>query len=179
MPSDKPRMANSDWPWPVCHRRVGAAPVAPRMHVSLAFLEHRVHVWLPFGRPVNTVFLDRRRSVATFEPGLLCCCVRWFGGDNRPAVWTAVVLRAPTLGDAMQRLTGVTPGAQVLLRADGERAVKSVLGLIEEMQADGFDPCTTSAAYWQVVGTRLAADQALPRYSAERHAAHTACQERA
>jgi hypothetical protein len=37
------------------------------MRVSLAFVEHRVNVWLRFGQPVRETVLDRWRRVAVFE----------------------------------------------------------------------------------------------------------------
>jgi len=152
-----------------------ALPARPvQMRVSLAFVEHRVNVWLRFGRPVRETTLDRWRRVATFESNVVCCRVKWIGNDYGTALWQLMVLQAPTPFDGAQRISGVTPGARILLRADGEQQVKVVLEVIDAIEALGIDPAAVAFTYWRLVGNRLAARQSLPHYSTERHAAHLA-----
>lgn len=149
-----------------------AGPVP--MRVSLAFVEHRVNLWLRFGRPVRETVLDRWRRVATFTPGAVCCRVKWLGNDFGTALWQLVVLQAPTPQDGVQRIAGVSPGARILLRADGEDRVKAVLAAIDAIEQAGIDPCTAATVYWRMAGNRLAARMPLPVYTTERHAAHLA-----
>jgi hypothetical protein len=144
------------------------------MRVSLAFVEHRVNVWLRFGRPACETVLDRWRRVATFEPGAVCCRVKWIGNDHGTALWQLAVLQAPMPFECAQRVAGVQPGALLLLRAHGEAQVKAVLDVIDAVEALGIDPCAVAVTYWRTVGNRLAARQPLPAYSMERHAAHLA-----
>jgi hypothetical protein len=144
------------------------------MKVSLAFVEHRVNVWLRFGKPAREIVLDRWRRVAVFEPGTVCCRVKWVGNDYGTALWQLTVLQAPTPFDDAQRVAGVVPGARILLRADGERQVKAVLIVIDAIEALEIDPCMVAATYWRTIANRLAARQPLPEYTAERHAAHLA-----
>lgn len=151
--------------------------VAPRpvhMRVSLAFVEHRVNLWLRFGRPVRETVVDRWRRVATFEPNAVCCRVKWIGNDYGTALWQLMVLEAPMPFDGVQRIAGVTPGARILLRADGEQHVKAVLDVIDAIEALGIDPAVVAVTYWRTVGNRLEARQPPPDYTAERHAAHLA-----
>lgn len=56
---------------------------APSMRVSLAFVEHRVNVWLRFGQPVREIVLDRWRNVAVIAPRTVCCRVKWIGNYRR------------------------------------------------------------------------------------------------
>lgn len=157
-------------PWP-------QAVLPPRpvpMRVSLAFVEHRVNVWLRFGQPVRETVLDRWRRVATFEPNAVCCRVKWIGNDYGTALWQLMVLQAPMPFDDAQRIAGVAPGARILLRADGEQQVKAVLEVIDAIEALGIEPAAVAATYWRTVGNRLAARQTLPDYTIERHAAHLA-----
>jgi Protein of unknown function (DUF2840) len=135
------------------------------MRVSLAFVEHRVNVWLRFGLPVRETVVDRWRRVATFEPNAVCCRVKWIGNDYGTALWQLMVLQAPMPFDGAQRIAGVAPGAHILLRADGEPQVKALLGI---------DPAAVAITYWRTVGNRLAARQPLPKYTTERHSAHLA-----
>ncbi|MGJ7484466.1 DUF2840 domain-containing protein [Variovorax sp. LT2P21] len=156
--------------WP----QAALPPRPTHMRVSLAFVEHRVNVWLRFGKPVRETTLDRWRRVATFEPNTGCCRVKWIGNDYGTALWQLMVLQAPMPFDCAQRIAGVLPGARILLRADGEQQVKAVLEVIDAIEALGLDPCDVALTYWRTVGNRLAARQPLPDYTAERHAAHLA-----
>ncbi|MDM0037412.1 DUF2840 domain-containing protein [Variovorax sp. J22G21] len=144
------------------------------MRVSLAFVEHRVNVWLRFGQPVRETVLDRWRRVATFMPSAVCCRVKWIGNDYGTALWQLMVLQAPMPFDGAQRIAGVAPGARILLRADGEPQVKAVLAAIDAIEALGIDPAAVAVTYWRTVGNRLGARQPLPDYTSERHAAHLA-----
>ena len=157
-------------PWPAA-----AMPQRPAsMRVSLAFVEHRVNIWLRFGKPSHETVLDRWRRTAVFDPGAVCCRVKWLGNDFGTAMWQLMVLQAPVGGALVQRIGGVLPGAHLLLRTDGESGVKSVLQLIDDMEAAGIDPCTAALTYWTTLGNRLASRQALPVYDIERHTAHLA-----
>ena len=152
-----------------------ALPPPPvRMRVSLAFVEHRVNVWLRFGQPVRETVLDRWRRVATFEPNAVCCRVKWIGNDYGTALWQLMVLQAPMPHDGAQRVAGIAPGARILLRADGEPQVKAVLEVIDAIEALGIEPAAVAATYWRTVANRLAARQPLPDYTTERHEAHLA-----
>lgn len=146
--------------------------MSTQMRISLAFVEHRVNVWLRFGKPVREIVLDRWRRVAVFEPGAVCCRVKWIGNDYGTALWQLMVLQAPLPSDDMQRVAGVAPGARILLRADGEQQVKAVLGVVDAIEALGIDACAAAVTYWRTVGNRLAARQPLPGYTDERHVAH-------
>ncbi len=156
--------------WP----RTVLPPRPVPMRVSLAFVEHRVNVWLRFGQPAHETTLDRWRRVATFAPNAVCCRVKWIGNDYGTALWQLMVLQAPMPFDGAQRVGGVAPGARILLRADGEQQVKAVLEVIDAIEALGIDPAAAAATYWRTVGNRLAARQPLPDYTTERHAAHLA-----
>lgn len=149
-------------------------PAAGPMRVSLAVVAQRVNVYLRFGRPTREIALDRWRGVAVFLPGAICCRVKWLGNDFGTALWQLMVLQAPTPLDGMQRVSGVSPGARVLLRADGEPRVKTVLAAVDAIEAAGLDPCAVAPVYWRMVGNRLAARLPLPAYTPERHAAHLA-----
>ena len=85
-----------------------------------------------------------------------------------------MVLQACTPFDAMQRIAGIRPGARILLRAEGERQVQSLLPQLDAIETLGIDPASTSPAYWRTLSNRLSAHLSLPIYSIERHAAYLA-----
>ena len=155
-----PQAARPDWP--------------PHMRVALAFVEHRVNLWLRFGKPEREVVLDRWRRVAVFAPGSVCCRVKWIVNDRGTARWQLMVLQAPMAFDDARRVIGVMPSARILLLADGEQQVKAVLALVDAIEASGMDARTAAIAYWHTVGSRLAARLPLPAYTAEQHAAYLA-----
>jgi len=143
----------------------------PLTRVSLAYVEHRINLYLRFGRPLRELRLDRWRRCASFAPGAVFCRVRWESNDYGTTRWQLMVLQACTPGERMQRIAGIRPGAQVLLRAEGEAAVQAVLQRIDAIEALAIDPADAAPAYWRTLGNRLAARQPLPVYGAERHAA--------
>lgn len=157
-------------PWPQVVMQNQPTP----MRVSLAYVEHRVNIYLRFGQPVSERILDRWRRVATFAPGAVCCRVKWLGNDFGTAMWQLMVLQAPSPWADMQRIGGVLPGARILLRADGEERVKAVLAEIDAIELIGIDLSAVATTYWRTVGNLLAARLPLPPYTVERHAAHLA-----
>jgi hypothetical protein len=146
----------------------------PLTRVSLAFVEHRINVYLRFGHPVRELRLDRWRRCAAFLPAAMFCRVRWESNDYGTTRWQLMVLQACTPLDAVQRIVGIQPGARLLLCAKGERQVQSVLPQIDAIEALNIDPVSVSPAYWRMLGNRLSARLPLPVYTAERHAAYLA-----
>lgn len=146
----------------------------PLTRVSLAFVERRINLYLRFGHPVRELRLDRWRSCALFLPAALLCRVRWESNDYGTTRWQLMVLQTCTPFDAAQRIAGIQPIARLLLHAEGEQQVQSVLPQIDAIEALGIDPVTVSPAYWRTLGNRLSARLPLPAYTVERHAAYAA-----
>ena len=148
---------------------------APLTRVALAFIEHHFNLYLRFGHPVREQRRDRCRRSALFTPAALFCRVRWEANNYGTTRWQLMVLQSSTPSDRIQRIAGIQPGARLLLCADGEPHVQSVLTRIDAIEALGIDPATVSPAYWRTLGNRLSARLPLPDYTAERHAAYLAC----
>ena len=146
----------------------------PLTRVSLAFVAHRINLYLRFGHPVRDLRLDRWRRSAMFLPAAVFCRVRWESNDYGTTRWQLMVLQACTPLDAVQRIAGIQPGARLLLCAEGERQVQLLLPQIDAIEALSIDPAAVSPAYWRTLGNRLSARMPLPPYSVERHAAYLA-----
>jgi len=146
----------------------------PLTRVSLAFVAQRINLYLRFGHPVRELRLDHWRRSAVFLPAAMFCRVRWESNDYGTTRWQLMVLQACTPLDAVQRIAGIQPGARLLLCAEGERQVQSVLPQIDAIEALDIDPVSVSPAYWRTLGNRLSARLPLPIYTAERHAAYLA-----
>ena len=146
----------------------------PLTRVSLAFVERRINLYLRFGHPVRELRLDHWRRCAMFLPAALFCRVRWESNDYGTTRWQLMVLQTCTPIDTAQRIAGVQPGARILLHAEGEQQVQSVLPQIDAIEALNINPVTVSPAYWLTLGNRLSARLPLPAYMVERHAAYLA-----
>jgi hypothetical protein len=143
----------------------------PLTRVSLAYVAHRINLYLRFGEPARTVRLDRWRQVAVFLPAAMFARIRWESNDYGTTRWQLMVLQACTSLDAAQRIPGVQPGARLLLHVEGERQMQAVLSCIDTIEAQGIAPADVSPAYWRTLGNRLATRGPLPLYTVERHAA--------
>ena len=143
----------------------------PLTRVSLAYVEHRIKLYLRFGEPARTLRLDRWRSTAMFLPNAVFCRIRWQANDYGTIRWQLVVMQACTPLDDAQRIPGVQPGARLLLHAEGDKAVRAVLERIDAIEALGIALVAVSPAYWRTLANRLAARLPLPEYTTERHAA--------
>ncbi|MGB3435503.1 DUF2840 domain-containing protein [Achromobacter sp.] len=150
---------------------VGRPDSTPLTRVALAYVEHRIKLYLRFGEPARTLRLDRWRSVAVFVPNAVFCRIRWQSNDYGTIRWQLMVMQACTPLDAAQRIPGVQPGARLLLHAEGDGQVRAVLERIDTIEALGIAPVGVSPAYWRTLGNRLAARLPLHEYTAERHAA--------
>lgn len=142
--------------------------------VSLIFIPDRVNIWLRFGHPVAEHLQDGQRRFADFAPGALLCRIEWQANRYGTTRWVLRVLQTASAGETAQVVTGVQPGAQILLRVSSQQRVIQVLGLIDDLEAQGHDPSHVPPDYWRTVHNRLAAHMPPPAYTPERHAAFCA-----
>ena len=150
---------------------VGVADGVPLTRVALAYIDQRFDLYLRFGDPARIIRFDRWRRCAVFTPNAVLCRIRWQANDYGTIRWQLMVMQACMPMDGAQRISGVQPGARLLLHAEGEQSVRAVLARIDAIEALGITPVGVSPAYWRTLGNRLAARLPLHEYTAERHAA--------
>ncbi|MBN9322489.1 MAG: DUF2840 domain-containing protein [Delftia acidovorans] len=150
---------------------VGVADGVPLTRVALAYIDQRFDLYLRFGDPARIIRFDRWRRCAVFTPNAVLCRIRWQANDYGTIRWQLMVMQACMPMDGAQRISGVQPGARLLLHAEGEQSVRAVLARIDAIDALGITPVGVSPAYWRTLANRLAAHLPLPEYTAERHAA--------
>lgn len=151
--------------------RCGETDATALTRVSLIHVPQRVQVYLRFGDPLRITRLDPLRRIAVFLPRAIFCRVCWQANEHGTVSWQLMVMQTCTQRDAVQRAAGVLPGARLLLNASGKPVVRTVLPLINAIEAQGIDPTSVSPAYWHMLNNRLAARLAMPLYIAERHSA--------
>ena len=172
LPASAPvAMAATATPSPSLAVLAGRPASTSLTRVALAYVEHRIKLYLRFGEPARTLRLDRWRSVAVFIPSAMFCRIRWQSNDYGTIRWQLMVMQACTPLDDAQRIPGVQPGARLLLHAEGDGQVRAVLECIDAIEALGIAPVGVSPAYWRTLANRLAARLPLPDYTTERHAA--------
>jgi Protein of unknown function (DUF2840) len=146
----------------------------PLTRVSLAFIAHRIDLSLRFGHPLRELPMDSGWRCAVFLPGALFCRSHWACLDHGSTRWQLMVLQACTPWDGMRRIAGIQPGAHILLHAQGEHSMQSVLQQIKAIEALGINPVAVSPAYWRKLNEHLAAHRPLPAYTAAWHAPYRA-----
>ena len=142
--------------------------------VEIAFYPEYLNYWLRFGTPVERIELDRRRSIALFEPGQVFGYVRWRANEYGTQDWRLTIIEAREPSLLLSRIPGVMPGAEVLLLMIGQARVKRALAVIDQLESRGFRPDDVSPAYYRHVHVRLATGRDVRTYSHDQHAAHLA-----
>jgi len=157
--------------------QLSTSATAPLTRVSLAYIERQFKLYLRFGEPAHMLRIDRWRRCAVFLPSSIFCRIRWQANAYGTVRWQLMVMQAGTPLDAIQRISGVQPGARLLLHAEGERQVRAMLEHIDAIEAQDIAPAAVSITYWRTLANRLAARLPLPDYTAQRHAAWLAREE--
>lgn len=142
-----------------------------RTRVELLHLEGRIERWVRFGHVAEEEILDRRRRALWFAPDSVFAFVRWASGDHGTIVSRIDILRACRADEAYTTIPGVTPGGDLLLRANGWTKVERVLLAIDQVEALGVSPADACPDHWRHIHNRLAASDEPRPYTARRHAA--------
>ncbi len=93
---------------------------------------------LRFGVPQKVTKLDKYRSVAAFSPDSIFGYIRWQRNQYGTTFWQLIIAKTAKEG-RIQKLTGIYPGASVLVNVSGVNAVKQALTRLDywEKQAGG------------------------------------------
>ena len=140
--------------------------------VALLLIPNRINVYLRFGHPAREQIIDAHRRIAEFGAEAIFCRIRWEANDYGTTLWQLSVLQTNPLWEKLRRIAGVTPGAIVLLHAEGAPKVQRMFRLIDAIEAQSIDPADVAPSYWQTVHNRLAARFDVGPYTRDRHDAH-------
>lgn len=145
--------------------------------VELAFYPEHLNYWLRFGKPVDRIELDKRRSLAVFEPSQVFGYVRWSANEFGTQEWRLTILEAQEPHIMLSRVPGVSPGVDVLLLVKGKGPVKRCLKVLDKLEADGFALEDVSPNYYRHMHVRLSANRKIRSYSDDQHKAHLAAKQ--
>lgn len=111
---------------------------------------------------------------ALFAPGQVFIQRAILGPPGTRGRFTVTVARAAAPGRRVVRLPGVTPGAELLLRAATKDACWRAVAAFRRLAKEGIDPAGASPAWFRDLHVRLAARMEPRPYTRARHAAHLA-----
>ena len=142
-------------------RRASAKPVPVALtRVSLLYREGQAHRRLLFGTPHHSELLEQQfgltRSCAVFEAGQIFALDDWQGktviirgkAQVRTRARHAFILQAGAPGQALERVAGITPGAVVLVHAQGVLRCQALCEWIAKLKTE-TDPATLPPAFFQ------------------------------
>ena len=140
-------------------------------YVELVFHRDRIERWVRFGQVADEQLVSRRIRFVGFAPGAVFAFVRWASNGRGGAASQLDILQAVCRSAPYSTVSGVTPGAEILLRLSGWPTVRKALEAIDAIEALGIDPSETAPDYWRHVGQRVSVGESARGYTRERHAA--------
>lgn len=151
----------------------GALPALrnDRTEIELIWIEKRLEHWIRFGRVASERIVSRKTRIVTFRPDAVVALVRWSANDYGTVHSRIDILRAVRPGEPYTTAPFVRPGGELLLSIQGWPKVRTVLEVIDRIEAEDLDPCDIAPEHWRHVHNRLSAGEPARAYTAERHRA--------
>lgn len=139
--------------------------------IELIWIEKRLEHWIRFGRVASECIVSRKTRIVTFRPDAVVALVRWSANDYGTVHSRIDILRAVRPGEPYTTAPFVRPGGELLLSIQGWPKVRTVLEVIDRIEAEDLDPCDIAPEHWRHVHNRLSAGEPARAYTAERHQA--------
>jgi len=140
-------------------------------HVELVFRPGKIEHWLRFGAPIKRTGIDKKRSVASFNPHQTFAFMRWASNDHGTVISRLDIVRTVGPLEAYQTLPFVRPGGEILLRIDNWEKIERVNQLMDTLELSGISLTDVSADYWRHVHNRLSVNQEPHLYTKIQHKA--------
>ena len=131
--------------------------------VVLAYRKRRFNHRLLFGEPVLRIRRGWRRELAAFEPGAVFGYERWEADRHGTQNWSVHVCRAFGPG-SVTKVPGISPGAEVLLRAIGRGKVRCLFEALDRLVEDEIVPAALPAARWRRLHNAIETGAQLPGF---------------
>jgi len=124
-------------------------------HVQCHFVRGLINHRLRFGRPAETIRLDKYRKIAVFAPGQCFGYIRWIANEYGTQDWRLYIVEAGSSGLATQ-VPGISPAVRLCIFINGPKGMRqalSALDRIENQRRDGLENLPVS--YWMTFKSRL------------------------
>lgn len=142
-----------------------------RTEIELIWIENRLEHWIRFGRIAGERIVSRKIRVLAFRPDAIIAFIRWSANDYGTIHSRIDILRAVRVGEPYTTVPFVRPGGELLLSIKGWPEVRQVIEAIDQVEAEGLDPCDIAPEHWRHVHNRISAGAASRAYTMERHRA--------
>lgn len=139
--------------------------------IELIWIEKRLEHWIRFGRIADERIISRKTRIVTFRPDAIIAFVRWSANDYGTVHSRIDILRAVRAGEPYTTAPFVRPGGELLLSIQGWPKVRLCLEAIDQVEAEGLDPCDVAPEHWRHVHNRLSAGEPARDYTVLRHEA--------
>ena len=121
--------------------------------VSLHFLEGERNYRLLFGNPVKITTKGQRygetQETAFFRPGSIFAVDLWDRNKYGTRRWRVLILKAGNVGETVERVPQISPGAHKLLDTQGTFRCKLLLQWLRMVEAEG-DPADRPPEFYIV-----------------------------
>ena len=87
--------------------------------VEVLYVENRANRWLRFAQPLKERILDDSRRHVFFTPESRFGLIDWKANAYGTTAWRVDILRCVNANERASQIKGVSPGAEILLRASG------------------------------------------------------------
>ncbi|WP_445177166.1 DUF2840 domain-containing protein [Rhizorhapis sp. SPR117] len=142
-----------------------------RTEIELIWIEKRLEHWIRFGRIAGERIVSRKTRVLAFRPDAIVAFIRWSANDYGTIHSRIDIVRAVRAGEPYTTVPFVRPGGELLLSIKGWPKVRQVIEAIDQVEAEGLDPCDIAPEHWRHVHNRMSAGEAARAYTMERHRA--------
>ena len=142
-----------------------------RTEIELIWIEKRLEHWIRFGRIAGERIVSRKTRVLAFRPDAIIAFIRWSANDYGTIHSRIDILRAVRASEPYTTVPFVRPGGELLLSIEGWPKVRQVIEAIDQIEAEGLDPCDIAPEHWRHVHNRMSAGEAACAYTMERHRA--------
>lgn len=135
--------------------------------VQCHFVRDKINHRLRFGKPSESVRLDKYRHIALFQPSNIFGYIRWRANKYGTQDWRVYVIQTGADGP-MTEVPGISPAAHVLVSIQGYDRVKRTLPLLDRLERDvknGLESVPIS--YWRVFQSTVLRNKplrSLPRH---------------
>lgn len=122
---------------------------------DIVYLEGRANYRFLFGEPEFITRSSRQRATAFYPANKTVVYLRWRANEYGTQTWRCFVVRTAKPDEAVTRISGVRPGASILLSTRGKTYTKRFLRYLDALKKRGYALENVPPSYWRHLHLRL------------------------